>query len=726
MDISAFSDDNFDTKAWINDVLKNAETQDKKENYTMSLVMKLQLCVQQVNSALEDTSQQILMSLPKIIRDTKNLNQEAAILKEKMAAVRSEIVKIEQDTGKSINTIEKLDTIKNELNMAKQGLHESDNWTILVNDLEEVFDSKNIENISAKIIGMQRSLQLLVNVSDYEDRKLQLEGLKNRLEAIASPAIVQAFTSSNTEQSSMFVRIFKSMGRLPQLLKYYHKCQKDVLLKKWRNQLEIEQDESVIQWIHNFYGIMLSNWHTQQKWFNQVFTNQNSCESFVEIYTDVLTSLDPTLNECIDAALKQVEDKLNFLFEIKQITQQFADNLTDVINQSPGGKLAHDKCLLLLQAVYNHLIPYTSKYAAYEQAHLMKKLSAINCMKEELSDTIQALGLSIPQIIDIARDAKKRCQKITENCGYCGLLIALRAFLLSYADQYRVALRQIDRNKRQEEDWGTFQLCLSLLQNTGEVLVNLQQLEKDLTGTILETNQIKAQFEYKFLLLSASDRKEYESLVRCVTEGTQLSLLDHVNNEFSKLCSDIHHTTYLVIFAPISLHLDVVQVPKTWAQFANSMHNDLPDYSFTPQEYITQIGQYLMTLPQHLEPFLFRDNPSLSCALKAVDQEYSTAGETEGALAHVFLTFIARRTCQGFCERILSICELSQAASRQLAHDIGYLENVLQDLGISLGENLQQLATLLKLPNDQYQLGSTGCPARFVAAVRQMRNITSN
>lgn len=68
----------------------------------------------------------------------------------------------------------------------------------LVNDLEEVFDSKNIEHIAAKLQGMQQSLKLLVNVSDYEDRKLQLEGLKNRLEAIASPAIVQSFTSTNT------------------------------------------------------------------------------------------------------------------------------------------------------------------------------------------------------------------------------------------------------------------------------------------------------------------------------------------------------------------------------------------------------------------------------------------------------------------------------------------------------------------------------------------------
>lgn len=97
----------------------------------MSLVMKLQLYVQQVNTALEETSQQVLASFPKILRDTKNLQEEAKLLKEKMAAFKEEIVKIEQDTGKSINSIERLDRIKNQLLVAKQGLHESDNWTIL-------------------------------------------------------------------------------------------------------------------------------------------------------------------------------------------------------------------------------------------------------------------------------------------------------------------------------------------------------------------------------------------------------------------------------------------------------------------------------------------------------------------------------------------------------------------------------------------------------------------
>ena len=44
---------------------------------------------------------------------------------------------------------------------------------------------------------MQQSLTILANVPDYEDRKLQLEGLKNRLEAMTSPKLVQAFTSGS-------------------------------------------------------------------------------------------------------------------------------------------------------------------------------------------------------------------------------------------------------------------------------------------------------------------------------------------------------------------------------------------------------------------------------------------------------------------------------------------------------------------------------------------------
>lgn len=55
---------------------------------------------------------------------------------------------------------------------------------------------------------------------------------------------------------------------------------------------------------------------------------------------------------------------------------------------------------------------------------------------------------------------------------------------------------------------------------------------------------------------------------------------------------------------------------------------------------------------------------------------------------------------------------------------VDYLGNVLEELGLSLSENLQHMSLLLRLSPEDYQNSSSGCNARLVAAVRQMRNIT--
>ncbi|RZF38842.1 hypothetical protein LSTR_LSTR015977, partial [Laodelphax striatellus] len=91
-DISSFSDDNFEVKDWINQTFRTAEAQENKDAFVSSTVMKLQLYVQQVNSALEETSQQVLQGLPRVMRDAKMIHQEALMLREKMQSIRHEIV----------------------------------------------------------------------------------------------------------------------------------------------------------------------------------------------------------------------------------------------------------------------------------------------------------------------------------------------------------------------------------------------------------------------------------------------------------------------------------------------------------------------------------------------------------------------------------------------------------------------------------------------------------
>lgn len=52
--------------------------------------------------------------------------------------------------------------------------------------------------ISGKLAAMQNSLAMLVDTPDYSEKCVQLEALKNRLEALTSPQIVSTFNTHST------------------------------------------------------------------------------------------------------------------------------------------------------------------------------------------------------------------------------------------------------------------------------------------------------------------------------------------------------------------------------------------------------------------------------------------------------------------------------------------------------------------------------------------------
>ena len=90
-------------------------------------------------------------------------------------------------------------------------------------------------------------------------------------------------------------------------------------------------------------------------------------------------------------------------------------------------------------------------------------------------------------------------------------------------------------------------------------------------------------------------------------------------------CENLQSSTFTILFHPIKEQLALVDSPtmleNIWTSIsagADTKEPDMPDFSFSPQEYITQIGQYLMTLPQHLEPYMTNDNISLSRALQVI------------------------------------------------------------------------------------------------------------
>ena len=65
-----------------------------------------------LNASLEDQSEHILQSTPRIVREVESLQQESALLKSSMSAVQSDIDKVNKETGASMETLVKMDLLK--------------------------------------------------------------------------------------------------------------------------------------------------------------------------------------------------------------------------------------------------------------------------------------------------------------------------------------------------------------------------------------------------------------------------------------------------------------------------------------------------------------------------------------------------------------------------------------------------------------------------------------
>ncbi|KAH7966911.1 hypothetical protein HPB49_020499 [Dermacentor silvarum] len=212
--------------------------------------------------------------------------------------------------------------------------------------------------------------------------------------------------------------------------------------------------------------------------------------------------------------------------------------------------------------------------------------------------------------------------------------------------------------------------------------------------------------------------------------ATQVHLEDFVAfpesmRAIAKLCTEFTKFTFDTVFAEVQRHFSGVPSLKVWSleNPDGVLTTDLPAFSISPMEYITQIGQYLLTIPQHIEPFIVEENEALSTALKHSNLPHVIEGISTDHVADYLLGCVAQATMYTYIDTVMQIERLTRQASAQLATDISYLCNVLDDLGLPPLESLQQLVALLKSPPEKFAAAAVGKPSQLVQTVRMIRGI---
>ncbi|GFO30530.1 oligomeric Golgi complex subunit 7 [Plakobranchus ocellatus] len=86
------------------------------------------------------------------------------------------------------------------------------------------------------------------------------------------------------------------------------------LLQSWNSIWEADKSKSALS---QLYDLLLSTWHTQVKWSAQVF--DDPVNIVLELLTQTLTTLDPSLATVFAALVSGGEHTLDILIELKQV-----------------------------------------------------------------------------------------------------------------------------------------------------------------------------------------------------------------------------------------------------------------------------------------------------------------------------------------------------------------------------------------------------------------------
>ena len=76
------------------------------------MVMKLQLLISKLNVSLEEQSELIDSTMPRVLRETESIQSEADVLSSKMTFIRSEVEQVNQETGSSMRQLVQMDLLK--------------------------------------------------------------------------------------------------------------------------------------------------------------------------------------------------------------------------------------------------------------------------------------------------------------------------------------------------------------------------------------------------------------------------------------------------------------------------------------------------------------------------------------------------------------------------------------------------------------------------------------
>nr|CAG8582619.1 14750_t:CDS:2 [Entrophospora candida] len=537
-----------------------------------------------------------------------------------------------------------------------------------------------------------------------------------------------------------------------------------------------------VEFLQEFYEELFMKLNKEYTWCGNVFPDTN--EIIITLIESIFDSLEPSLSTRLLGLIEYYgEQCLPEIIDAFTLTENFV--------------------------IFEPFVEYQHDFSEYEKNYLIDLFKKTILQSTEISGSVElakVMSGNISKIFYMAENSVKRCMKLTHGFAAVGLINCLNYFFSFFIKEYHTLLDQLrtdfrlndyhvkyhkhskssghmndyyysefDQDKLQE-DWSNFQIGLRLLSTCRIATDKLKILEDNIKEKLVSmrplieldiNNHDKfGWYEQQSVII---EKTTFTGTLSSLSLLQQSPLNSHQLNELLsgdiktkqvlktsvKSISTFTKSSQLLvfdsIFFPIVKHMINLPSMEIWNATAESsqispFNIEIPIFSLSPSEYMTRIGEHLLTLPQQFEVFAddeslafsigslpYSDEKSINTAaavaeaatttvttassiatkegiIKEIDQKDETNNNNiqmeeeeflTGEVTHTWITSIARGTMHAIFERILAIPQLSTHGIKQLLTDLGYLTNVLSALDISPTREVQKTVKVLEMDEDQ-------------------------
>ena len=652
MDVSAFSNQDFDTKEYINGALKGySEDSDRR---VAELEMRLHLAAEDVSLYLQDYTLKCSQRIPTAIKELMRIREDAMALRTSVATVLAQLQDISSGPAADvIHLIQELDVVKQRMEAGCSTLQQAAGLSSLFQRAEELFASRDLSRIAEAITGMRKGISVVgESVPEFRGAEAKLAKFEERFAHMLEERLSVAMSKHSGSEVSSLAFMLEDVGRGNRVAALYIQTRLQPLMQLWE---EGSDQCSFVSWLHTFYSALSAKIEAEMEWC-RTYLPRDQPALVVSLIISFLQKISNAFKQRLNLALSNSSSNASTLLETAmKDAQEFGTSFADLNASRDDQTLLYAQLLSPLEYVLENYPKLVSRelQAEFGGSHSETAFESVPAIKGSIGHSFAAIDSKLQQ-----------CIRITEGTSLPALIKVIDVSLQNY-------LRELEHVAVSKEK-GTPELVIPLLLVISLVRIQLTQLEENVKSTVMQ---------------ALANIREINTVLSPVVLRLQMKPV--LKDQLSTLCIDMTESSTrplpmssgaltalerLVATAVIDALISNLRAPllsvSSLAEWkTQSTSHGLPIFTPYPLPYITGIGEHLMLLPQLIENSLLSE----------------TADEgIVGELVPEWVERTALLLAQSLSEEWSKISTLTHQGAAQLSTDAEYFSNVLSTLGVPI------------------------------------------